>query len=71
VFLFGLFAAHRTWLIMAGEILSLPLFALLLWMFAEGMTLERTALLYLVSYLVYLCFTAASLIYASRNTTIA
>lgn len=67
LFLNGLFAAHRTWLIVAGEVLSLPLFALLLWLFADGMTLERTALLYLVSYLVYLGFNAAALLYSSRN----
>lgn len=66
VFLFGLFAAHRTRLIIAGEALSLPLFALLLWIFADGITLERTALLYLVSYLVYLGFTAGSLLYSVR-----
>ena len=36
LFLFGLFAAHRTWLIVAGEVLSLPLFALLLWLYAKG-----------------------------------
>jgi len=70
VFLFGLFSAHRTRLIMAGEVLSLPLYALLLWLFAEGMTLERAALWYLVSYLVYLAFTAASLIYSSRKPII-
>src|SRR4030067_3202524 len=68
VLLFGLYAAHRTRLIVAGEMLSLPLYALLLWLFADGMTLERTALLYLASYLVYLAFTAASLSYAARNT---
>jgi O-antigen/teichoic acid export membrane protein len=67
MFLFGLFAAHRTWLIVAGEILSLPLFALLLWLYMDGMTLERTALLYLVSYLVYLAFNAAALKYSLRN----
>jgi O-antigen/teichoic acid export membrane protein len=67
LFLFGLFAAHRTWLIVAGEILSLPLFALLLWLYADGMTLERTALLYLVSYLVYLAFNAVALKYSLRN----
>jgi len=67
LFLFGLFAAHRTRLIMAGEVLSLPLYALLLWLFADGMTLERTALLYLASYLVYLGFTAISLVYSSRK----
>ena len=66
VFLFGLFAAHRTGLIMAGEILSLPLFALLLWVYADGMTLERAALLYFLSYLAYLLFNAIALGYASR-----
>lgn len=71
LFLYGLFSAHRTGLIMAGEILSLPLYALLLWLFAGGMTLERSALLYLVSYVVYLVFTAASLRYASRNAAVA
>ncbi len=68
LFLFGLFAAHRTWLIVAGELLSLPLFALLLWMFADDMTLERTALLYFVSYLVYLGFNAIALLYSSRKS---
>ena len=71
LFLFGLFSAHRTGLIIAGEILSLPLYALLLWLFADGMTLERTALLYFVSYLVYLGFNAIALLYSSRKTTIA
>lgn len=70
LFLFGLFAAHRTRLIVAGELLSLPLFALLLWLFAEGMTLERTALLYFVSYLVYLVFNAIALNYSSRKTSV-
>ena len=70
LFLYGLFAAHRTWLIVAGEILSLPLLALLLWLFAEGMTLERTALLYLISYLVYLGFNAVALLYSSRHPTV-
>ena len=69
LFLFGLFAAHRTWLIVAGEVLSLPLFALLLWLYANGMTLERTALLYFVSYLAYLFFNAIALLYSSRKTT--
>jgi len=70
VFLFGLFSAHRTGLIMAGEILSLPLYALLLWLFADGMTLERTAWLYFASYLVYLVFNAAALLYSTHRTTI-
>jgi hypothetical protein len=67
VFLFGLFSAHRTGLIIAGEILSLPLYALLLWLFSDGMTLERTALLYCVSYLVYLCFNAIALRYSASK----
>jgi PST family polysaccharide transporter len=71
LFLFGLFSAHRTRLIMAGEILSLPLYALLLWLFADGMTLERTAWLYVVSYLVYLGFNAAALLYSSHRTSLA
>ena len=70
LFLFGLFSAHRTRLIMAGEILSLPLYAFLLWMFADGMTLERTAWLYVASYLVYLGFNAAALLYSLRRTSI-
>ncbi len=69
VLLFGLFSAHRTGMIMAGEILSLPLYALLLWLFADGMTLERTALLYFVSYLAYLVFNAMALLYSSRKST--
>jgi hypothetical protein len=66
LFLFGLFAAHRTLLIVVGEILSLPFFALLLWLYAEGMTLERSALLYLVSYFAYLAFNAVALNYSLR-----
>jgi O-antigen/teichoic acid export membrane protein len=68
LFLFGLFAAHRTRLIIAGEIFSLPLYALLLWLFADGMTLERSAILYLVSYLVYLIFNAVALQYSARTS---
>lgn len=67
IFLFGLFAAHRTRLIVAGEILSLPLIALLLWVFRDGMTLERTALIYVASYCVYLGFNAAALLYTRRH----
>jgi hypothetical protein len=67
LFLFGLFATHRTRLIIAGEIFSLPLYASLLWLFADGMTLERSAILYLVSYLVYLIFNAAALQYSARQ----
>jgi len=71
LFLFGLFAAHRTRLIIAGEVLSLPLYELLLWIFADGMTLERAALLYLASYFSYLGFNAIGLLLSSRDTTAA
>lgn len=67
LFLFGLFAAQRTRLIIAGEILSLPLYALLLWLFSAGMTLERSAMLYLLSYLVYLGFNLIALHHAPRK----
>ncbi len=62
VFLFGLFAAHRTKLIIVGELFSLPLYALLLWLFSNGMTLERAAFLSLVSYVTYFTFNAAALL---------
>jgi O-antigen/teichoic acid export membrane protein len=68
LFLFGLYAASRTRLIVVGEVLSLPLFALLLWLFAGGMTLERASLLYLASYIVYLGFNAAALHWPLRHS---
>jgi len=71
LFLFGLFSAHRTRLIIAGEVLSLPLYVLLLWLLADGMTLERAALLYLASYIAYLAFNAIALRYSSRKISIA
>lgn len=70
VFMFGLFAAHRTRLLVAGEVLSLPLLVLMLWMFADGMTLERATLIYLSSYVVYLGFNAIALRYSSASAII-
>jgi hypothetical protein len=64
VFLYGLFAAHRTRAIILGEILSLPLLALLLKIYAQGMTLERMAGIYLAVYCVYLAFNAVALLLA-------
>lgn len=64
VFLYGLFAAHRTRMIVIGEVLSLPLLALLLKIYAQGMTLERMALIYLAVYCIYLAFNAAALLLA-------
>lgn len=67
LFLYGLFAAGGTRWIMAGEFLSMPLFALLIGCFNDGMTLERAALFYLLSYLAYLVFNAVGLRFALRG----
>lgn len=64
VFLYGLYAARCTWFIIGGEVLSLPLFASLLWWYADSLSLERVAMLYCISYVAYLAFTAAGLIYS-------
>jgi O-antigen/teichoic acid export membrane protein len=68
VFLFGLFAAHRTKLIIVGELFSLPLYAMLLWLFADGMTLERAAIMCLVSYGVYLIFNIIALLNSTTKS---
>ena len=60
VFLYALFAMRRTVAIMAGEIFSLPLFAFLLYVFSDGLTLERTGIIYLLTYLSYFVFNAAA-----------
>ncbi|MDA8108386.1 MAG: hypothetical protein M0015_07135 [Betaproteobacteria bacterium] len=54
--LFALYAARSTLAITLGELLSLPLFAVLLAAFAPGLTLERAGALWLASYLVYGAF---------------
>jgi O-antigen/teichoic acid export membrane protein len=64
VFLFALFAARRAWLIGIGEVLSLPLFAWMLWHFSAHMTLELASLCYCITYLVYLLFNAGAVLYA-------
>lgn len=61
VLLFGLFATGRTRWITAGEFLSLPLYALLTAILAQGMSLERAAGLYAMTYAVYLAFNALAL----------
>lgn len=61
VLLFGLFATGRTRWITVGEFLSLPLYALLTAVLAQGMTLERAAGLYAMTYVVYLAFNAVAL----------
>jgi PST family polysaccharide transporter len=54
--LFGLYAARKTVAITLGEVLSLPLFAALLALFAEGLTLERAGVLWVLSFAVYAAF---------------
>ena len=53
---FALYAMRRTRAVTVGEFLSLPLFAALLALFSEGLTLQRAAGLWLVSYLAYGAF---------------
>jgi O-antigen/teichoic acid export membrane protein len=54
--LFALYAMRRTRALIVGELLSLPLFAVLLASFSEGLTLERAAAMWLVAYVVYGAF---------------
>jgi polysaccharide transporter, PST family len=54
--LFGLYAALRTRAIAIGELLSLPLFALLLVAAGDRLTLELAGALWLAAYLAYAAF---------------
>jgi PST family polysaccharide transporter len=54
--LFGLYAARRTRAIAIGELLSLPLFAALVFALGERLTLEAVGALWLASYLAYGAF---------------
>lgn len=54
--LYALYAAVRTRAIAVGELLSLPLFAALLYVARDRLTLELAGLLWLASYLVYFAF---------------
>lgn len=54
--LFGLYAARRTSAIAAGELLSLPLFAALVAVLGESLTLDAVGALWLASYLAYGAF---------------
>jgi O-antigen/teichoic acid export membrane protein len=54
--LFGLYAASRTRAISVGELLSLPLFAILVLAAGERLTLEVAGALWLGSYLAYGAF---------------
>ena len=59
--LFALYAASRTTAIAAGEFLSLPLFAALVFALRHELTLELAGALWLASYLVYAAFNAWAL----------
>ena len=54
--LYGLYAARATRAIAIGEVFSLPLFALLLFLARDHLTLELVGVLWVASYLAYLVF---------------
>ena len=56
--LYALYAMRRTGMIAAGEMLSLPLFVLLLALAGERLTLELAGAFWLASYLAYWAFNA-------------
>lgn len=56
VILFALLARRATVWVTVGEFLSMPLFAAFVLAFSEGLTLERAAALYALTYAVYLAF---------------
>ena len=65
--LFGLYAARRTRAIALGELLSLPLFAVLALALGERLTLEWAGVLWLASYVAYALFNAWALRTPSTN----
>jgi hypothetical protein len=56
VAMFGLYAARRTGALAAGELLSLPLFALLVFTAGSALTLELAGAFWLASYCAYAGF---------------
>lgn len=67
VLLFGLFARHQAWAITTGEFLSLPLFALLLTLFAGQINLQQAGGLWCATYLIYGAFNGAALWWSLRK----
>jgi O-antigen/teichoic acid export membrane protein len=67
VILFALLAAHATWWVTLGEVLSLPLFAALVHWTGGGLTLEHAGLLWLLTYSVYLAFNLVGLAVVMRQ----
>jgi len=68
--LFGLYAMKRTTAIAVGEVLSLPLFALLLAGYAAGLSLEKAGALWLASYVVYGAFNLWAALRAPRKAAL-
>jgi O-antigen/teichoic acid export membrane protein len=62
VFLYALFAMQRTVPIAVGELLSIPLFAVLLELNGEGLSLEWAGMLYCASYAAYFLFNAVAVL---------
>ena len=61
VAMFGLYALRRTRALAIGELLSLPLFALLCLVAGQGLTLELTGVFWLVAFCAYLAFNVLAL----------
>jgi PST family polysaccharide transporter len=61
VAMFGLYALRRTRALAIGELLSLPLFALLCLAAGESLSLELTALFWLIAFCAYLAFNVLAL----------
>jgi hypothetical protein len=56
IFLFGLFARGAGWAVTAGELLSLPLFAVLLFLLPGPLSLPVIGLAWMLAYAVYAGF---------------
>ena len=61
IFLFGLFARGAGRAVVIGEFLSLPLFALLLWLLPAPVSIQSIGLCWLAAYAVYAVFNAWAL----------
>lgn len=68
VFLYALFAMQRSGSIAVGEMLSIPLYAVLLIAYRDGLGVERAGLLYCVSYAAYFAFNAATVLRAGSRS---
>lgn len=67
IFLFGLFARGAGWAVSAGELLSLPLFAALLWLLPGPLPLPAIGLAWMLSYAVYAGFNGWALRRSARR----